>query len=71
MLFSAVLDCSQPMCRRVHGGLGVVMWVGIYWEDKRKGLVPGEALPVCSPSAAHERDFQRLAKVVAESQVHR
>ena len=26
-----------------------------YWEDKRKGLIPAEALPVRSPSAANER----------------
>ena len=26
-----------------------------YWENKRKGLVPAEALPVRSPSAAPER----------------
>ena len=26
-----------------------------YWEDKRKGLVPAEALPVRSADAAHER----------------
>ena len=26
-----------------------------YWEDKRKGLVPAEALPVRSVDAAHER----------------
>ena len=26
-----------------------------YWEDKRKGLIPAEVLPVRSVDAAHER----------------
>ena len=34
-----------------------------YWENKRKGLVPAEALPVRSPSAAHER-AKRLRKII-------